>query len=94
MAMARPLPPDARGAFLERVAARLAGQVLGDGLVARTCRELQREYLDPPDLSRASGSKACGTLRYGGGGGILPAGGGGGTVAMVGISFSMLRTAV
>jgi hypothetical protein len=50
------LPPDARGAFLERVAARLAGQVLGDGLVARTCRELQREYLDPPDLSRASGS--------------------------------------
>jgi hypothetical protein len=56
MAIARPLPPDARGAFLERVAARLAGQVLGDGLVARTCRELQREYLDPPDLSRASGS--------------------------------------
>jgi hypothetical protein len=50
MAMARPLPPDARG---ER---RLAGQVLGDGLVARTCRELQGEYLDPPDLSRASGS--------------------------------------
>jgi hypothetical protein len=29
-----------------------------------------------------------------GGGGILPAGGGGGMVAMVGISFSMLRTAV
>jgi hypothetical protein len=52
MAMARPLPPDARGAFLERVAARLAGQVLGDGLVARTCRELQREYLDPPGSSK------------------------------------------
>jgi hypothetical protein len=56
MAMARPLPPGARGAFLEQVATRLAGQhQLGDGLVSRTCRELVREHFDPPEFSRVGG---------------------------------------
>jgi hypothetical protein len=53
MRLAGPLQPADRAAFLEAVAARLAGHQgeLGEGLVARTCRELQREFWDPPDLS-------------------------------------------
>jgi hypothetical protein len=43
MAAAHPLAPAARSAFLEGVAARLAGVVeIGDGVVSRACRELQR----------------------------------------------------
>jgi hypothetical protein len=46
MAAAHPLAPAARSAFLAAVAARLAGGAsdLGDGAVARACRELQRAY--------------------------------------------------
>jgi hypothetical protein len=49
MALARPLLPDQRNAFLEMVTAKLArcnGQV-GDGVIYRLCRELQREMLVP-----------------------------------------------
>jgi hypothetical protein len=50
MAVAHPLAPAARSAFLEAVAARLAGVVeLGDGVVSRCCRELVRLYFEPPD---------------------------------------------
>ena len=56
MAAARPLPPAARDGFLQAVAAALQGQELGPGLVARTCGQLQRQFFDPPDCSRASGS--------------------------------------
>jgi hypothetical protein len=50
MAAARPLAPDLRDAFLHAVAHALRGHEIGPGLVARTCRELQRDFLDPPDL--------------------------------------------
>jgi hypothetical protein len=54
MRAAAPLPPDLRSPFLAAVAHALAGQEIGDGLVARTCRALQREFFDPPELGRAT----------------------------------------
>ena len=52
-AAARPLDVDLRDAFLRAVANALAGQqTIGPGLVARTCRELQRQFFDPPDTSK------------------------------------------
>jgi hypothetical protein len=48
MRAATPLSPADRSAFLEEVAAKLSGQVLGDGLVFRTIREIQSRYLNPP----------------------------------------------
>jgi hypothetical protein len=56
MAAARPLPLDLRDHFLHAVASALQGQEIGPGLVARTCAELQRQFFDPPDFSRAAGS--------------------------------------
>jgi hypothetical protein len=56
MAHAGPLPADARSAFFEAIAVRLATvPEIGDGSVARVCRETQRAYFDPPDLSRSTG---------------------------------------
>ena len=56
MAMARPLPAGARGAFLEQVAAHLAGQpAIGDGIVGRVCRDLQKQFFDPPDIGHGNG---------------------------------------
>jgi hypothetical protein len=41
-------------AFLVLVAARLRGvEMIGDGVVARVCKEAQREFWDAPDLSRS-----------------------------------------
>jgi hypothetical protein len=54
---ATPLPPGDRTAFLEEVASKLSGQILGDGLVFRAIREIQGRYLDPPSRL-ASGSRA------------------------------------
>jgi hypothetical protein len=45
---ATPLLPADRNLFLRDVAAALDGQQIGDGLVARTCREIQRRYWTPP----------------------------------------------
>jgi hypothetical protein len=53
---AGPLPPDLRAPFLEAVAQALAGRELGDGIVARTCAEIQKRYWKAPDLSRANGT--------------------------------------
>jgi hypothetical protein len=51
---AEPLHPHDRTDFFAAVAQVLAGQaVLGDGVVARTCRELQRRFMtSPPDMPR------------------------------------------
>jgi hypothetical protein len=55
MAHAHPLRPNDRSQFLQAVADRLAGcGELGDGAVARVCRETQRSYFDPPDLRRGT----------------------------------------
>jgi hypothetical protein len=51
MRAAAPLHPADRSAFLERMAERLRGvEILGDGLVSRIAREVQREFFRPPDL--------------------------------------------
>ena len=47
-AAAEPLDVNDRDLFLRDVARALDGQVLGDGTVARTCREIQRRYFRPP----------------------------------------------
>jgi hypothetical protein len=57
LAAAHPLPPDSRSAFLEACACELAKlPMIGDGVVHRICAELQRQFFDPPDLSRSAGS--------------------------------------
>ena len=47
-----PLTPDQRLAFLEDLAnsLRQASHPLGDGLVYRTVREVQRRHFDPPAI--------------------------------------------
>jgi len=49
-----PLHPRDRSAFAAAVAQVLRGQgVLGDGIVARVCRELQRKFMtSPPEVPR------------------------------------------
>jgi len=52
MAACRPIEPHRRDAFMNDVATELAGYPeLGVGLVARTCRDVQRRHFDVPDLS-------------------------------------------
>jgi len=50
---AQPLNPRDRTRFIEAVASRLRGQELGDGVVGRSCRELQAQFLRPPLAYRA-----------------------------------------
>lgn len=52
---ARPLPPADHAAFLEEVSTALAelGD-LGDGVVHRVCRDVQRRLLKPPDPTRSA----------------------------------------
>jgi hypothetical protein len=45
---ATPLQPGDRSSFLEAVAAKLDGKVLGDGVVFRAIREIQGRFLEPP----------------------------------------------
>jgi len=45
---AAPLGPADRSDFLRGVAEALAGRELGDGVVQRVCREVQRRYFTPP----------------------------------------------
>jgi hypothetical protein len=57
LAAAGPLPVEMRDAFLHAVARALSGRdVVGPGTVHQVCRELQRQFFDPPDLSRAAGT--------------------------------------
>jgi hypothetical protein len=57
MAAAHPLMPAARDEFLQVLAARLATEVeIGEGAVARVCRDLQRSYFDPPQLAGRAGA--------------------------------------
>jgi hypothetical protein len=49
MALARPLSPDQRTAFVELLAAKLNGRrEIGDGTLYQVCRDLQRELFLPP----------------------------------------------
>jgi hypothetical protein len=57
MAACAPLEPTDRSAFLVLLASRLRGvETLGDGLISRTCRELQAHFWRPPDLARSAGT--------------------------------------
>jgi hypothetical protein len=59
MAAARPLSPADRQSYLEHVAAALTAlPLLGDGVVARTCREVFRQHWRAPELDpRAAAGK-------------------------------------
>jgi hypothetical protein len=50
LAAAEPLAPSDRARFLVDVAERLRGQVIGDGLIARVCRDARAAYWRPPNL--------------------------------------------
>jgi hypothetical protein len=51
MSAARPLAPELRDPFLRAVAHTLQGrEVIGPGLVARVCAELQARFFEPPQL--------------------------------------------
>ena len=54
MHSAAPLAPDDRANFLLDVARELQGRELGDGVVGRVCREVQKRYWHAPDLGRAT----------------------------------------
>ena len=57
LAAARPLAVELRDPFLHAVARELAGRnVIGPGVVHRVCAEQQRQFFDPPDLSRGNGT--------------------------------------
>jgi hypothetical protein len=52
MRAAEPLAPADREDFLRQVATVLGGMsVLGDGVVARTVREIQARYWRPPEIN-------------------------------------------
>jgi hypothetical protein len=54
-AAARPLDRDLRDPFLQAVAHALSDRnIIGPGTVHQVCRELQRQFFDPPDLSRSN----------------------------------------
>jgi hypothetical protein len=59
MAACRPLNTADRDAFLQHVAVALASQpVLGDGVVARICREIFSQHWRAPELDpRGAGGK-------------------------------------
>ena len=49
---ARPLPVEARDMFLRAVAHRLQQECgeIGPGSVSRACREMQKQFFDPPEF--------------------------------------------
>ena len=58
LAAAHPLPPAARGPFLEDVARELSRHpTLGDGLLHRTIMVVQRRHFDPPEFATDNGGK-------------------------------------
>jgi hypothetical protein len=57
LAASHPLPPDARGPFLEACARELAAlPEIGDGVVHRVVMACQRKFFDPPADTRAAWS--------------------------------------
>ena len=48
LALAQPIEPAQRSAFLDAVAAAIGGQASGPGLVHQTARRIQREFWTPP----------------------------------------------
>jgi hypothetical protein len=51
MTAAGPLHPAIRGLYLERVAEQLRDhRVIGDGLIGRITKQVQRQFLRPPQV--------------------------------------------
>ena len=64
MRAAAPLLPGDRDNFLRALAARLHGECeLGDGVIFRACRELQREFFRPPTATEPQGPRLTAKLR-------------------------------
>jgi len=62
--LAYPLAQDDRSSFLEDVARELHGRELGDGLVGRVARDVQKRYLRPPpteEMRKGSQSRIAGS---------------------------------
>jgi hypothetical protein len=58
MSAARPLAVEMRDPFLHAVANALeSSKVIGPGVVARTCAELQRQFFSPPLATETNGRK-------------------------------------
>ncbi len=53
---AAPLHRADRDAFLRNVAERLRGIEIGDGSIARACRDAQRQFISPPALNHGNNS--------------------------------------
>jgi hypothetical protein len=51
LALAAPIEPAQRSAFLDAVAAAIGEQASGPGLVHQTARRVQRQFWDPPQIS-------------------------------------------
>jgi hypothetical protein len=51
LALARPIEPAQRSAFLDAVAAAIEGQASGRGLVHQVGRRIQRQFWTPPEIS-------------------------------------------
>ena len=68
MQLASPLAVEDRGLFLRDIAARLEDEpVIGDGVVIRIAREMQRRYLKPVDtveIRRTPRSRIPGTAGH------------------------------
>ena len=57
IAAAEPINPEHRAGFFEAVLTALAlAPVLGEGLVHRTCRELQKRFVDLPRSPQRRGN--------------------------------------
>jgi hypothetical protein len=53
LAAAQPLTPEQRRAFMTAVTERLVGIAeVGEGTVARVCREIQKQFFDPANLAK------------------------------------------
>ena len=69
---ARPLPSVDHAAFLEEVTDALAGLEIGDGVIHRVCRDVQRKYLKPPVIPPGARGALTGSRRGVLGGGPIP----------------------
>jgi hypothetical protein len=53
LALARPIEPAQRSAFLDAVAAAIGEQARGPGIIHQTARRIQRDFWTPPQLANA-----------------------------------------
>jgi hypothetical protein len=54
LALAQPIPPAQRSAFLDAVGAALGEQAREPGLIHQVARRVQRDFWTPPQLANAT----------------------------------------